>query len=373
MTVVTDRFAGRIFLGRIVSVRLLVPALALVISVAIHAALNGAAAPLSYLLCAGAGLGLVLLGLVAANRRALVLGALLSSAAVFAIPLLPAIASGRMPGDVLHGSTVWPQCLVLLFASRLLAEVNRLRSMDFWRLPVGAPPSAQSFSAAMLLGLCVTLLFYSQLGLPADAPAHEPLAVFRRALAAPSVLHAAILALFLTLLAAILDAALALRWEERLLRRFRDLLDDIEPDQAPLQLIIQASEILPASSRVRAAFVAVLAQSQMREEPALEAVHAASRRFMRTLLSFLPLLGFLGTVVGLSIAIAGLDSRVGQAAGVDLAASLAGLSLQFETTLLGLLGGLLGALAIALVDKREAELLASARHLAAGCLRRGGA
>lgn len=365
MTGVSDQGLSSVLPRRIASPRLLIPALALAVSLAAHSAFHAAGAPTPYLLAAGAALGLILLGLVANNRNALALGAIISAIAVVAVPLFPELAWGKTPGAALHGAVVWPQSLVLLFASRLLAELNRLRFMDFWARPSGRLPSAQSFGAALCLGLSLTFLFYWQFGTASEAPAHEPLAVLRRALSAPSVLHAAIMVVFLTLMAALFDALLSLRREERLLQRLRRFLDENRPDPDRLHTIANLPGVLPPDSRVRTAVVAAASGPAAGESAAIEAVHLASRKFMRVLLSFLPLLGFLGTVVGLAIAIAGLDSRGGQAAGANLAASLAGLALQFETTLLGLLGGLLGALAIALLDKREAELLAAARHLVA--------
>src|SRR5690606_32951519 len=75
----------------------------------------------------------------------------------------------------------------------------------------------------------------------------------------------------------------------------------------------------------------------------LDGFHRASRRMVRALLSFLPLLGFLGTVIGLTAAIGGLPSDLGPDArgGLDIGASLVGLAVKFETTLLGLAGGLI--------------------------------
>jgi biopolymer transport protein ExbB/TolQ len=81
---------------------------------------------------------------------------------------------------------------------------------------------------------------------------------------------------------------------------------------------------------------------------------------VRSLLPLLPLLGFLGTVIGLATAIGelprGLTDGTGQ--GFDISASLAGLAVKFETTLLGLMASMISSLALNYLEKREAELAA---------------
>ena len=75
---------------------------------------------------------------------------------------------------------------------------------------------------------------------------------------------------------------------------------------------------------------------------------------------FLPLLGFLGTVIGLATSIAELPASLSDAPGrgFDISGSLAGLAIKFETTLLGLLASMTAALALNLLEKRETELSA---------------
>src|SRR5262245_27212177 len=86
--------------------------------------------------------------------------------------------------------------------------------------------------------------------------------------------------------------------------------------------------------------------------------HFASRHFVRALLTFLPLLGFLGTVIGLAVAISELPHVATEGAGqaLDMSASLAGLAVKFETTLLGLIGSMISSLSLNFLEKREAEL-----------------
>src|SRR5262249_44217942 len=72
---------------------------------------------------------------------------------------------------------------------------------------------------------------------------------------------------------------------------------------------------------------------------ALTGFHQSFRRFVKGLIPLLPLLGFLGTVIGLATALAELPRLgTGRREVIDLSGSLAGLAIKFETTLLGLLG-----------------------------------
>ncbi|PTW56654.1 MotA/TolQ/ExbB proton channel family protein [Breoghania corrubedonensis] len=87
----------------------------------------------------------------------------------------------------------------------------------------------------------------------------------------------------------------------------------------------------------------------------------AIRKFIRTLIAALPLLGFLGTVVGIMRALAGLplvfsgDHTVAADLAPALTMSLGGISLAFETTLLGLVASLITTLALGYVEKVEAD------------------
>jgi MotA/TolQ/ExbB proton channel family len=87
----------------------------------------------------------------------------------------------------------------------------------------------------------------------------------------------------------------------------------------------------------------------------------ASRQFVRTLLPILPLLGFLGTVIGLAKAISELPRGLTESAdhAFDISGSLAGLAVKFETTLLGLLASMISSLSLNFLEKREAELSAA--------------
>lgn len=84
---------------------------------------------------------------------------------------------------------------------------------------------------------------------------------------------------------------------------------------------------------------------------------AAQRRLLRTLIGLLPVLGFLGTVVGIMQALANLPAALAaQPATQDagLSESLRGIATAFETTLLGLVGSIAATLALASVERAEA-------------------
>ncbi len=97
---------------------------------------------------------------------------------------------------------------------------------------------------------------------------------------------------------------------------------------------------------------------------AVEGLAAEGRRLVRTLITFLPLLGFLGTVVGLATAIAALqDVGPGETGAAGIAASLSGLAVKFETTLLGLGGALVASVLLALLERAEGELAIAATRV----------
>jgi hypothetical protein len=86
------------------------------------------------------------------------------------------------------------------------------------------------------------------------------------------------------------------------------------------------------------------------------------RRFLRTLIALLPVMGFLGTVWGIKIALSHIPEELffqdqsGDLAKAmaDMTASLKGIATAFETTLLGLLGSIAATLALAQIERAEA-------------------
>src|SRR5262249_5973249 len=160
--------------------------------------------------------------------------------------------------------------------------------------------------------------------------------IVRRAVAGETFVHVAIVVLFAIVVAAIIDAALALAGELQGLSALRRTLDSAPRDEIAARLS-RFSHTRPL-------------QELLGHQSALSCRHLASRRLIRALVSFLPLFGFLGTVIGLTAAIGGLPENLGpEAAGnLDIGASLVGLSVKFETTLTGLVGALIALLLLAL-------------------------
>jgi biopolymer transport protein ExbB/TolQ len=301
------------------------------------------------------------------------LGARLAGAAALAVPLGAALFRGTPLPEIVRAETVWPQVLVLVFASRLLSEVTDARFARFWNDPLarGSRNRTQSLLSAFFLGCCLSLLFL-QLGsaVSVDPARVDPTAIVLRAFGGRTAIHLAIIVLFFTLLAAIIDAALLSLNDTACLGALKQLCREASAAGG----MPARSEVARFARSLRPAFAhsRVIQQVQDLAEPgapargrALDDFHAASRRLMRALLSFLPLLGFLGTVIGLTAAIGGLPSGLGPEAkaNLDIGASLLGLAVKFETTLLGLLGGLLGTFLLALLEKREGEVIAECRHL----------
>ncbi|MFM2282050.1 MAG: hypothetical protein RLZZ444_4281 [Pseudomonadota bacterium] len=91
------------------------------------------------------------------------------------------------------------------------------------------------------------------------------------------------------------------------------------------------------------------------------------RRFLKTLIALLPVMGFLGTVWGIKIALSHIPRELffqDQAGDMskaisDMTMSLKGIATAFETTLLGLLGSIAATLALAQIERAEAFLEAN--------------
>ena len=263
---------------------------------------------------------------------------------------------------------LWPQVLVLLFASRVLSEASDARFGAFWQAPLrmAAPVQIQSGAAALALGGFLTLLFYQLLSLIGiERPFGTTLSgILLGAISGESAIHRGIVFLFFVILAHLWEAILRHRRERQVLR------------------LLQAAAAAAGAARPRdlGAFVAATCGSRGQTRTALlvqdaadlsteradpaaslafETFRQASRRFVRGLVTLLPLLGFLGTVVGLATAMGALPLDGAAGARVDLTASLAGLALKFETTILGLVASMIAAVLLAALDRSEAEHAAS--------------
>ncbi|MGQ3278787.1 MAG: MotA/TolQ/ExbB proton channel family protein [Shinella sp.] len=289
------------------------------------------------------------------------------------VPLMGEVLAGKPLAVAVQAEPVWPQILVALFAARVLSEACDLRFSALWRDPLGSSiASTQSMSAAILLGCCLTLVFYQFTGSISIAPDRlDPLAIVIRAFTGATIIHAAIILLFFVVAAATLDAALLARQDSMALASLRALCRRHLAEAGGLtkaQLGHLAGTALPQYAHTRSLNL-VCEAVRNRDHPiarrSLEAFHAASRHLVRALLAFIPLLGFLGTVIGLTAAVGGLPNELNApgSGNLDIGASLLGLAVKFETTLLGLTGALIASLLLAFLEKREGEIAAECLHL----------
>lgn len=292
-------------------------------------------------------------------------------------------------------SFVWPSALVLLFASRVLMELADLRFMIAWRAPIQAHPSAavQSLGASIALGGFLTIAFDQLLALLLMQPTiHLALGneetsaggIIIDALRGNTVVHKAVVYLFFVVIAFIADAWRLYLRDKRALNSFaKNLRETIElhppgvsARSAVVGALYTAMESYPGSWSLLACRNIIENGGKVKEvmQPGFRAItdfHHASRRFIKGLVPLLPLLGFVGTVIGLSITLSQLPhntSQAGQAA-LDISASLGGLAIKFQTTLLGLVGGMIASTVINLLEKAETEVLAECALIVSAVLR----
>ena len=306
------------------------------------------------------------------------LGADAALVLALAVPLGPVFASGAKLGQALLVAPPWPQMLVALFASRVLSEDCALGFARVWRGPIapGAPVRAQSVSAAVALGSFLTLAFYTGLAFAGveKSGATSFSAIVLDALVGETAVHRAILALFFVILAYLGETALQHRADRAAFRGLqaalqrrgrvpggpsaRDALAEALAGLGPSGATQLVEDAFDRAGDPRPAGLALRAAS-------LAAFRAGSRRFVRSLLPFLPMLGFFGTVVGLATAMAALPTSAPGGGGVDITESLSGLAVKFQTTLLGIMASLIASAALNLVEKSEAELAAECALLVA--------
>lgn len=327
------------------------------------------------------------------------------------VPLVPDMREfGKALPDMIASDSVWTQMIVALFAARVLMETNRVRRDAFLRAPLaqapigrrppilarlfapsrdGAPPSAprsttgaplalamrglvsqQSTPAAAAAAVCLILGFYAVLPHLSQSARDPALAAIGAALAGSTTIHAAVLFIFFLVVAQIAEAAAQTRQEGALLERARGVLSECLATAQP-----SASDLLDALAELDRRSAPSHAMRAMRDavegggallrgapSHALGAVRLreASRRFLRNLIAILPLLGFLGTIVGLSTTLASLPAALASGArpgeGFDFSAALDGLAIKFQTTLLGLLTSMISTALLAALERREAEI-----------------
>lgn len=320
----------------------------------------------------------------------LALGRVPEAAAVVAGGLALAGAAGGAPA-------AWPSMLVLLFAGRVLVEIADLRLWLAWRAPLRPHPAAsvQSTGAALAFGGFLALAFEQAAALAMALPgawalwpsagdgAPTAAGVAVDALLGDTIVHRALIYLFLVVVAFVADAWRLHRRERAALADLGRLLalsgfsagSDARPGAGAAALpaaLARLAEVHPGS-RALLACRTINDETDAAGRAAFRAVtdfHLASRRFIKTLVPLLPLLGFVGTVIGLSITLGELprDTADGARAAADISASLGGLAIKFQTTLLGLAGGMVASTGLNALEKAETELAAECALVVAAAL-----
>src|SRR5262249_9917854 len=152
------------------------------------------------------------------------------------------------------------------------------------------------------------------------------------ALLGDTLIHHAIIFLFFVIIAFVVDAAQIHLRDRAAITALRGLVGGRgKISRAELRQLVN-DELVPwshsrAITMVRYALDETAGHNALSPSSlGLASLHEASRRFVKGLVAFLPLLGFLGTVIGLSIALGELPRGLGQGstAALDIGASLAG-------------------------------------------------
>ncbi len=278
---------------------------------------------------------------------------------------LALVTSGAPIADTVRSATVWPQFLLCLLGSRVLSVSNEAAFAELWRKPfakVGAVEE-QSVGSALAVGIAAALAFYALVPALIPAATGQPTGILLSAMKGSTLVHGAIILMFLTILAMIVDGLRLHLRDISVLNRFRTAVR--QSGAGPNALLTAEFQAVGHTRASRMIAAALRPSPENSAVSAYESFHTASRRFLRALLPFLPLLGFLGTVIGLATAISDLPRGLAPAPGqpLDISGSLAGLAIKFETTLLGILASLIATLALNLLEKHEAELAAACQRV----------
>ncbi|MGI6244216.1 MAG: MotA/TolQ/ExbB proton channel family protein [Pseudochelatococcus sp.] len=311
-----------------------------------------------------------LAGLTVAGLAAGPLLPVIGSAAAWRAPQVAAtLAAALALADAAGGGAGWPAALVLLFASRVLSELADQRLALAWRAPLQRRlPAAQPVGAALALGGFFALSVAQLLALPAGEAAPPAgdndvmaMAIISDALHGDTAIHHALILLFCIVMAFIADAW---RLHCRDVAALGALARRLNAGESVGTALPAALDERPGARTLLRCLSLVAQGSEPDRATGPSAFRAraeldrASRQFLRGLVPLLPLLGFLGTVIGLSVTLAQLpmDSADAGRAAIDISASLGGLAIKFQTTLLGLAGGMIASVAVALLEKAETEL-----------------
>ncbi|MGJ0508145.1 MAG: MotA/TolQ/ExbB proton channel family protein [Methylocystis sp.] len=317
----------------------------------------------AFLLCGGVSALMLIYGLLRKMENGLYAGACL---AVF----LVAVALGRavsqeaksLAGAVSAG-LIGPDLLVTFLASRLLASLEARRFAAFYARPLESKVGRfLALPGAAALALFLLIAFYALAAPSLGGARNAPAGVILAALAGASWIHASLILLFFLSLALIVEASLR-HWRDRFaLDRLRMSLSN-DPVRAAERLSEEVARFGPS----RAAHL-IGRELGIECLPHYEGFFDASRRFARSVPALLPLLGFFGTVIGLSITMFELEKGMGGGLSAGrVAGALSGLGLKFETTLLGLFGSFIALALLDVLEHGEAECAAACRVVANAC------
>jgi hypothetical protein len=292
-------------------------------------------------------------------------------ALVFPI-LQQAVINGESIAAIVARVPVWPQLLMTLIGSRVLATEGKLSFTQFWRSPTRwrSTVELQSIPSAIAFGSFLTLVFYLVVPYALTLSAKRTSEIIFSAMLGGTIVHSTIVFLFFVILSAILDSVWLHVVDRSVLASFGRRLEEFRKGGSKRNLAAVLAGEFASAAHTRAfrlLIAAIETKKAGNENPAklaalsFDGFQSASRQFVRALLPVLPLLGFLGTVVGLATAISELPSGLteGTEHAFDISASLGGLAVKFETTLLGLMASMISSLSLNYLEKREAELAAA--------------
>lgn len=296
--------------------------------------------------------------------------------------------------SVLELTELWPNLLILICAGALLNQLRAHTILRLWDYPDGgstaplAPPRV-SIGNSLVIALFLTLAFYALLVSLPDSP---PLFLgLKRLFIGNHAIYYVLMLVFWWAATILASDYLAVLRERRHLNAVKGLMSSsegsritpalalslltaIEQRWQPVhqsQVVSRVHEVL--SERVLAASDAVINRLQQRLDDIDFQRVEITRGFLNTMLWSLPLLGFMGTIMGIIQTIGAFSGVL--SSGKEAAAlleSLSGLSLAFETTLIGLVAALIGGYLLSVVRRDEAEINAEMAVLCQRrCLRNG--
>ncbi len=304
-----------------------------------------------------------------------------------AVPIGLGFLDGESPVAAMSGGFVWPRLLVSLLASRAFSTQASLRLAMSWEEPLGARSSlqAQSMAAALSLGVFFTELFYIFGARPAPTGGGSVNAVLLAALTGATWIHFSIVLLTFVMLAIVLESFERFFKNRAALNRIRSSLalrcgaGEVFSNGA-----ISSSLEQEVEANGRSMTVYLLEDRFFRDTRKSASVgdsvsalyddfFEAWRRFVRNMLPLLPLLGFMGTVLGLSMSMSELQRGFGGGGqAIDVSGALTGLAIKFQTTILGLLGSLIMLPILNMLDKCESEFVAECAWFVAAIKERRG-